>query len=354
MWGGLFTLACALRRRVFLPKDSGLGSWDCYPHLYMFLVAPPGMRKTTTLNYGAELLEDIPNVIAAPTVSSTAVLAKHLSESPDSSLFIIAEEFGEFMSKSGNEMYEFLTGAFDAKKKLNIETISRGIEFSEKPCVNLGAGTTPNWIAANMPEAMIGAGFASRVIFVYEDSLRRRVLFHTDVNYPELEEKKKDLIHDLTHIANLAGTFTITPDAQEFIEVWYREQRPERKSPKLQGYFQRKHVHALKVAMLWHISYSDELIITRHDVEMALALLEMTEAKLDKVFAGVGKNKFAVDIKDIYNYIKENGPVSRSEILSQFESVANNDILLKLLEHLLSTNKIIVAAAQYSAKVVEP
>lgn len=351
MWGGLFTLACATRRRVFVPKNVGLGSWECYPHLYVFLVGPPGMRKTTTLNYGAELLEDIPSVVGAPTVSSTAVLAKKLNDSPDASIYIIAEEFGEFMSKSGNEMYEFLTGAFDAKKKLNIETISRGVEFSEKPCVNLGAGTTPSWIANNMPESMIGAGLASRVVFVYESSLRKRQLFHEDVDWDELDQIKLKLVHDLTHISNLAGTFTIEPYAKRYLEDWYQAQKPERRSPKLQGYYQRKHVHALKVAMLWHIAYSDELVITKHDAETALALLEMTEANLDKVFAGVGKNKFAVDTRDIYDYIKENGPVSRPEILSQFESVGSSDLLNKLLEHLIMADKVIVTANQFRVKV---
>ena len=55
-WTGLFTLASAIRRKVYIPKTV-LGSWEVAPYLYIMFVAPAGKaRKTTTLSYSDDLL----------------------------------------------------------------------------------------------------------------------------------------------------------------------------------------------------------------------------------------------------------------------------------------------------------
>lgn len=351
LWSGLYALSAALKRRVWIPRGNGLlGSWDCYPTLYVIFVAPPGYGKTTTLRFASDLFDDVPTLIPAPTACSVAVLAKKIAESPDNSLYIIAEEFGEFMSKFGLDGYEFLTGAFDGKKHMTIETISRGIEFSTSPCLVMAAGTTPKWIADKMPESVISGGFAARVIFVYEDTLRFKRLYYDDVNFDELEKYKNALSHDLNHIAiNVTGEYDIEKPAKKFMEDWFQSHNPLKQHPKLQSYYQRKHVHAHKIALLWHISYSDDKILTRHDFEAALELLELTEKNLPKVFVGVGKNIHSLDLKTIYEYIKENGQVPKRQILDQFESVATEEGMGKLMKHLLATGRVRVENGCYVA-----
>src|SRR3990167_2717416 len=333
LWAGLFSIAAAIRRKVYFPKEAGLGVWDCYPFMYLMFVAPPGMRKTTTLGYSLELFDGLPDLVAGPQACSQAALSDALFKSPDTSLYIIAEEFSDLLLKSGNEMYEFLTSAFDGRKKFVTSTISRGIEFIENPCINLAAGTTPIWIADNMPESAIGGGYASRVIFLYENKLRRKQLFHDNLDFEELNKLKEDLQHDLRHISKeVAGRFAIDKDAKDFFEAWYQKAEPEKSQPKLQGYYQRKHVHILKLAMLFHLSYSDDLLLSLHDVKMAMKILEETiEIKLPSVFEGVGKNTYSFDMHDISRYIKEKRKVSRKEILSVFRSTATPNLLNELI-----------------------
>lgn len=341
IWAGLFSLSTALRRRVWIPKTSGLGSWDCYPFLYLMFVAPPGMRKTTTLNYAAELFEGLPDLVQAPNACSQAALSERLSSSPDTSCYIISEEFSDLLLKSGPEMYEFLTSAYDARKKFETSTISRGIEFIEKPCINMGAGTTPIWIANNMPESAIGGGFASRVLFLYENTLRKKTLFH-EYDMVLNEKLKEDLTADLRHISkNVAGEFTLEKEAKEFTEAWYQSHMPEKAHPKLQGYYQRKHVHVLKTAMLYRVSYSDELILTTHDVRMALSILESTiEKNLALVFEGIGKNIYTFSMKDISKFIFEQGKVKRKHLLNSFKSVATPSMLGELIQGLIAMGEI--------------
>lgn len=341
IWAGLFALATALRRRVWIPRTSGLGSWDCYPFLYIMFVAPPGMRKTTTLNYALELFEGLPDLIQAPNACSQAALSERLSSSPDTSCYIVSEEFSDLLLKSGPEMYEFLTSVYDARKKFETTTISRGIEFIEKPCINMAAGTTPVWIANNMPESAIGGGFASRILFVYENTLRQKRLFH-NYSHEDTDTLRENLVADLRHISKeVGGEFVIADEAKEFLEQWYQNHQPEKNHPKLQGYYQRKHVHLLKTSMLYRISYSDDLTITSHDVKMALNILENTiEKNLTYVFEGIGKNVYTFSMKDISKFIAEQGKVKRSELLRSFKSVATPAMLGELIQGLIAMGEI--------------
>jgi hypothetical protein len=345
IWAGLFSIAAALRRRIWIPKESGLGSWEVFPYIYLMFIANPGMRKTTTLNYALELFDGIPDLTSGPSAASQAALSERLSKSSDTSLYLISEEFSDLLLKSGNEMYEFLTSVFDGRKKFETNTMIRGVEFLENPCINFAAGSTPIWISENMPASAIGGGFASRVIFIYENKLRRKKLFHDDINYEALEELKLSLQDDLRHISKeLAGPFTLSKEVKDYAEALYQGFKPEAAHPKVQGYYQRKHVHMLKIAMLLHVSYSDELILTIKDIDDAITILEETvERNLQMVFEGIGKNVYTFDLRDITKYLTEKGPTKRKDLLSQFRSVATPSMLSELLSGLIAMGDIKVS-----------
>jgi hypothetical protein len=342
MWTALFTLATAVRRRVFI-GEKYLGGWRCYPHLYILFVGPPGMRKTVTIAKAQDLLDQVGSLKAAPTNTSQAALSVRMLEADEHAIYIVGEEFGDLFLKSGTEMYEFLTSAFDAKRRLEVATIARGTEYLENPCINMLAGTTPKWISENMPESVIGGGFAARVLFIYEDTLRQKKFFYNEegVDFTAIEQQRQELATDLVHIANnLTGEFSLTKEAQGFLEHWYQEHEPKKMHPKVRGYYARKHVHLLKLMMTIHLSYSDELELNLEDAHKALALLNLIEPKLLTVFEGIGKNQYTFDMNDILEYITKNKPVSKKALLRQFMSVATPNLLLELIGGLISMNRI--------------
>lgn len=334
LWTGLFTLASTLRRRVSVTREY-LGSWSCPPHLYVMFIAPPGeARKTTTMSYAIDLLDEIPGITRGPTIVTQAALLTKLLESPDSSVYLTAEEFSDLIMKSRGEMFEFLTSMFDGKKSIEATTIHRGAEFIEKPCINMLAATTPLWVAENMSEAVIGGGFASRVVFLYEDSIRRKQLFyHGTIDFSHLDKLRSDLIEDLIHISQLQGDFEIQKDAVKHLEAWYQA-RESAKNKKLKGYHERKPAHLLKVAMLHRIATSDELSLSMDNFKYAQDILDQVEKKLPKVFEGIGKNPYTFDMKDILAFIKDSGKIERAELLQHFNAVAQPGILLELINAL--------------------
>jgi hypothetical protein len=335
-WAGVFVLSSSLRRRVFIGQKT-LGGWTCYPHTYTMFVAPPGLRKTTTMGFAIELLSSVETLTKPPTLVTKEALVDGIIQSPDSSLYLPIEEFSDLIMKGGKEMYELLTSLFDAKKELSVGTMMRGREGTERPCVNMLAATTPEWISAHMPESAIGGGFASRVIFVYEHKVRQKGLFWNkimaDTNF---EVQKVALVDDLNFIATqLAGEFTIEPEAMKYAEQWYQDFNPSGQNRKLQGYYQRKPTHLLKLAQIYSVSYKNDLIITKHDIDFGLNVLTGIEKNLPKVFEGVGKNTYSLEMAEVVDFIKEVGSISESDLLKHFNTSAEPAKMQELLNGLV-------------------
>jgi hypothetical protein len=324
-WTGLFTLASAVRRHVKIPKQL-FGSWEASPNLYVLFIAKAGRaRKSTTANYSEDLIDELGHITKSPELVTKESLLTTLVKSDDAAMSILAPEFGEFMVKSGPEMYGFLTNMYDGKRKIVASTLSRGVEFAERPCVNLLGATTPEWVAANMPADVIGGGFASRVIFIFENSVRRRQLYYESLDHEALERIRVRLVSDLDHIArNIHGDFRIDQDAKEFMEEWYHNNAdaPPDADSNLAGYFERKPAHIHKVAMLLHLAYSDELILNLKDFKDAIKLLEQVETKLPETFQAIGRNPYTLDVKNMLEYIKNKGRVSERELRRKFYNVA--------------------------------
>ena len=55
LWTALSTIASAVRRSVCLPR----GYFNIYPNLYVAIVGPTGITKTTSADIGIELLEEV-------------------------------------------------------------------------------------------------------------------------------------------------------------------------------------------------------------------------------------------------------------------------------------------------------
>lgn len=343
MWSGLFALAGAVRRHVKVPREV-MGGWEISPNLYVLFVAPPGKaRKSTTIGFAADdILNELTitsDVTRAPTIVTQAALLKQIVDSGDSSVYIASHEFSSFVMKSKIEMFEFLTDLYDGKRHIEATTIGRGMEFAERPCCNMLAATTPRWITENMPESVIGGGLASRIIFVYEDKVRRRQLYYEGLNHEHLDKLREDLIADLKHISQIHGDFQLEDDAKSFMEEWYKRNAEVPDADyRLAGYLERRPAHIHKVAMLLHLSRSDTLFIELEDFQKAIYLLDIIEQKLPQVFREIGKNVHAPDMTQIKEYVDNRKRVSRQELLRQFSSSAHPTLLQELIVGLIQMN----------------
>ena len=321
-WTAISTIAGALRRRVWI--DEGEFQWT--PNFYIVFVAPPGVAtKTTTMNAGMKLLRQIEGVRFGPNIVTWQALVTSLADAgeemvldgtfyPMSPVTIASGEFGNLLNPRDREMIDLMVSLWDGQIGiLEKTTKTSGNDTIVNPWVNLIACTTPDWIAGNFPEYMIGGGFTSRTIFIYEDTKRRLVPYphlETKVNRSDMEAR---LVEDLQHIVNnVKGEMYLSDDALEFGKAWYTELWTKAQNKHLgerfQSYFVRKQTHLHKLAIVLSAAASDSLQIERWALEHADIILREIEANMSKVFQFIGtddarnSNK-VVNIVDRYGEI---------------------------------------------------
>ncbi len=298
LWVALGTLAAAAQRKVYMDA----GYYQVYPNMFVILTSPAGRsRKSTALRIGKRILrgveeygEEIHFSTQASTVAALVSQFARIQNKDHQSLSAYISELGSMLGSKSVEMTDFLTDIYDCNPDWDKQTVGRGLEKIEKPWFNLLAGVTPQWMGENLSKTAVEGGFVSRSIFVYEDT-RLRVAF------PEITEEQREiercLVHDLAHIASLEGVFQFSDSGREFYREWYEDQdhSMDAKDYRIAGYFERKHVHVLKIAMAISLAANDSLLLTPADIGSALAMLDELEPGMYKAFSSVGKNIYSAD-----------------------------------------------------------
>lgn len=321
-WGGIFTIASALQRKVWLP----FGLKNIYPNVYIMLVAPPAGRKGDPPMLAKQMLEELKLAVSVDSTSKRA-LTKELEEisktqafyhnkrpKPQASLAIISKELSSLLAIDLKNMIEVLTDLFDSHDKWTYKTSSQGGDFIEGVCVSCFVATTPTWLSNNLPSEAIGGGYTSRNIIIFEETN------YKDVPIPPIPDIRlyQALLGDLNHIANLVGEFRWDEEAEKYFRAWYPSLKFIKKKiqdDRMHPFLGRLHVIAIKVCMALRVAYSDDLLITKPDLEKAILLLTDIAGKGGDALGGVGSSKLGPLKEKIRMQIKHAGSVTENELL---------------------------------------
>ena len=342
---GLFAMSSALRRHVKVPKRY-LGGYECFPHLYINFVAPPGViTKSTSIGFAESLIRHLPQITRTPSVFTTPVIGTYLGRAPDSCVCMIVSEFGTAVEKSGPGLFTVLTDLFDGKRTYDEETISRGEVKIENPLANLIAATTPDWLSDNVPQSVVNGGYGSRTLWIYESQPRQKQLLYHKVNHGiDFDAIEERLVADLDYIAeNIHGEFEIseTDGADEYLEAWYQGLEGASTGHKrVLGWEQRKPLYVMKMAMLLTLSTSDKLVLTKPILESAVALINSLEGNMFKAFNLLGKNKYNTEHRNILAYIQQEKRVLLSKVHEEFVNAAEPKVLESILTQMHKMGKI--------------
>lgn len=344
IWVALSCIAGVLRRRVWFD----MGYFKVYPNLYTVLVAPPGRcKKTTAMRLGRDLLIEVPGINFTPDSSSREKLISIMSQKYSDGMSAITAHSGEFASllaTSSESMVGFLTDIFDCPTKWEHATKGTGTETIKFPYFNLLACTTPDDLARKMSMSAVGIGLTARVVFVFEENPRIRDPI------PSLTEDQQALIQllieDLTTISNIEpGPYTFdSPETKEYYSAWYRNHLADPNptgDARLAGFYDRKFVHWIKVAMCVAASRSDEKLLTQEILETALAAIEMVEPKMLRVYAGVGANPLQASANEIWSdLLSRPEGVLRTTVLERLSPMCRMDEIKEVLSFFIETKKI--------------
>ena len=305
-WVGITCISSALQRKV--KTDWGV-SLTFYPNLYIILVGKSAAGKGTAMRPALDIIKQVPGIRLAPQATSLQALIKDLKDNNltdinedgssyfHSSMTVYSEEFTVFLGYKNNELISTLCNWYDCEEDWEYHTIKRDKEKVKGVWVTLIGGTTPDLIRSSLPPDSIGGGLTSRIIFVYAEEADCISIFPTET--AELKELKECLIKDLEHISLLCGDFSWTQDYMDLWADWRNEDKknPPFHDPKFDGYCGRRKVHLMKLAMIMAVSRTPldegDLILTRDDLERAIATLVEVEDKMALTFAGMGKSDIA-------------------------------------------------------------
>tara|TARA_R110000868_G_scaffold51197_4_gene162673 strand:+ start:73 stop:1191 length:1119 start_codon:yes stop_codon:yes gene_type:complete len=300
-----------------------------YPSFYIIFVGPPGVvAKSTTIDISTDLLRQVPGVKFGPNaITWQALVAAFAAASeafeyngewhPMSPLTLVASELGSLLNLQDKDMVNLLIEMWDGKKTYEKITKMSGNDTIEAPWINLQAGTTPHWVADNMPQAMIGGGLSSRCIFVYGDQKERYVAYVDEQVGKEDAARRLQLISDLERISMLCGPYTISKEARVWGAAWYerfwRDATSRMDDQMLEGYAARKQTHMHKVAMVLSASRGNSLVITEEDLQVANSMLEDLEADMHRVFSRIGRSEDSMQAERFIEYVRRKGIVSYEE-----------------------------------------
>lgn len=353
LWTGISIVASALERKVCLNRG---GKDKLFPNIYTMLVAKPATGKSTAMRRGVKLLEEVearrpyslakfPDHITVAKMIDVMTEERHYQDGTTmvfhaSKYFYCSEAsnaFKECQKKSQGTFFNLLTDWYDCpdrfSKALAMWTEEKTIR---NVCVNILAGGTYAYLKELLGEESLGGGFASRLIFVVGDSSSERQatlgipLVDAPADESRIEEAKsadprrEQLIQDLDHINRIVGEFKGTTEFAQAYQKWFQacdKEIRETRSENMQHLLARVQTNALKLAMIFSVSRSDELIFRLTDWERAVAVMEAVTEELPKILLeGSAKNTRSQSGLNaaVLNFLSKKGEAVTERELEQY------------------------------------
>lgn len=350
LWGGLATLAGAVRNNIYVDWD-----WKkLFPNLYVLIVAPTGHRKGMSLGVSLEMLYQIPDINilhekASPEGIIRALARRKIEKDKaeekviqfkikSSYIFIAASEFANLMSRASymNGMMELLTSLYDGHARWDYSKSKERVDLKDIS-VNMFALSNPEWLAV-LGQDSAGGGFLSRFLPIYSEEIKEAHAWPKMTNDQKI--KRQQLVIDLLQIAKVRGEFKITKEALDYYEDWYvntwRFKEELDFDGPLLGYGKRKQDYIVKISMLLSIARNSKLIIEIEDIKKAMSMLKYVESRMKRAFAYVGATNEAKIANRILEKLIGRKPLTHEQIIrfarTQVRNIRELENILQMLE----------------------
>lgn len=333
-WTGLATIGAALQRNVCFNQVK----FRLYPHLYLILVGPPAVKKTTSIHYGVDRLRKVNGIhigqssvtwqflvdemLKIQTVSAEEMARTGQAVRDSCPIVLPAGELGTLIDFEERASIDFFVTAWDSPDTFEKGTRLMGVQSINGPCPSILAATTPQWIKDNVKGGHRGGGFISRCIMPYADRPSRIIAYPAD----HLEENHYDLVsyleHDLALINAIRGEYTLTPEAKAYGTEWYKAQSDDmtRKAVKADSdnWAHRKYVHIHKIIMSLTAAYTDDLVVTLDTMKEAIKRIDELHDDFNRVFALLDDRKETRCVQDIESFIQDSGSILEADLVNRF------------------------------------
>jgi hypothetical protein len=347
-WISMMIIAAALRRNVWIDR----GAYKLYPNMYTILTTASGMcRKGVAMEIGLDILRELQDIKVVYERTSLEGLMDLLNRMtirpgtqiavPDGSVLIVADELSDLFGKATyiTDLMSFLTAAYSSRTRLEFHTRNKGVCTVRNPCVCMLCGTTPDQMGEIFPSTTLTSGFLGRTLMISGEREKR-------VSKPKIDySMRDDLVRDLQDISQLYGEVLMTPEAEAYFTTWY-EAMPPYKGDVLPAFYERRHDHALKAAIVMSVQRGNDMVINKDVLINAIMAVERIEDRLAYSLRFIGATSESV-IADtivtmIRNHVKLTGrPLKHSVIMQRvYKRVKNATEFNAMMDTLCQAGKI--------------
>jgi len=354
LWSAIGAVSVSLRRQIHLDWQW----YTIYPNHWLIFVGPSGAGKSISSKIAMRMLRKVPdiNILAGETtpealieslasLSEPPVFAEQCVVEPTATALIHADELAVFLGKQKYKagLTQLLTQLYDCDE--DFEKRLRSGKFQVKsPCLSIIAATTPDDLSEAIPSSAFGAGFMGRIVFVVQQR------GHRSVPFPKEEQNTSYSLASLTaslcDISKLAGQVELSQEAYSWYEEWYYSARRFMVTEELglAGYQSRRHVHLLRLAMIYQATYAegnDRLVLDVEALEDAYNLLLHTEMQMGQAFQQVNQTVAGKVYRRISEQIRKRKTITHSELLrlNSAYGVAAKDVE-EIVKQLLAEERI--------------
>lgn len=284
-----------------------------YPPLGVILIGPSGIKKTSSADIMVSILTDTTLVPLYSEKVTPEALVEGMSKGQAVGL-VYAPEMAVFLNKSSyNEgLVPLLTRLMDSPDKWESKTISRGTTILSNIALSSLMCSTSDWFISNTPADMFGGGFIARNLIIHQ-TISPRII---PIPRARDETLRTRVLHELTDLHRFQGEMFFSPRGEEaYVDFYHHNKMAKPEHDMLEAYHQRKPAHAIRLAMLLHISTHRDMEICYECFERALAILSWTEKFMPSLLRQMFRTGVGEDAEKILRVIRSNGGVIPHSVL---------------------------------------
>jgi hypothetical protein len=295
------------------------GSDWLLPRVYMLVVGTSGSRKTASLRMCAKLL--MPRLVEMVQYGSEQAFVAALEEAPYK-LWLLHEGAALFRGLGGTysqSMAQKLCQLYDGDA-VTIQSLSGGKRTVEEHFLGLltastEAGIAPTTGTKNPLRELVETGLMGRVWTVASGA---KAVEYDDLR-PGDERMQEWLARALLQISTMVETRTVemSHGAYEELRMWLRAFPSEAPTPTLEGVWERRSIHAKKLAMIYQASLGAEAgtQISRETMLYAInAFHQLVIPSHRFVLESIGANETEQLARKLKRLLREEGSLLWSEL----------------------------------------
>ena len=156
IWTCISCIAIALGRSCYVDW----GSWKVYPNLFVILVGESATtHKSTAIRMGVKQMEKVlgDGIHGTGQKITPEALIKYMKELAttygEAATYLCISELSVLLSgqKIDDALIKAMSDLWDCDDRFEAITVSRGQETVDNVCLNMIAGTTPEWLKNSVP-----------------------------------------------------------------------------------------------------------------------------------------------------------------------------------------------------------